>query len=382
MERYYFDANATAPPLPQVVEVVRRALQDNWANPTSIHREGQRARHLLEEARRSVAASLGVPPGQIVFCASATEALHLLLAGLKPALGNKPAVVFPGEHSACLNQLRDWDDVRWLDPERGGPPGSKAPSASPSCSPPGDRAEPVHQVCALKGVATVVQMAANNETGLLYTMPDLGPGSAPPVRVMDAAQAWGKVPLDLSLCEAAVFSGHKIGATRGAAVLWMRNGLPWVPVMEGPQERRRRGGTEDLPAILGLEEAVKALPSRLEANRALGPLRDVMEDEVLSWNADFEAVGRGRPRLPNTSALMLRGHRGEALQIALDLAGFAVSTGSACHSGATRPSHAIQALGYSEDEARSVLRVSLLPGTTSNAVEALLASLKKMLRVS
>ena len=346
MERYYFDANATAPPLPQVVEVVRRALVEHWANPTSIHREGQRARHLLEEARRTVAASLGVPPGQIVFCASATEALHLLLDGLKPALGTRPAMVFPGEHSACLNQLRDWTDVRWLP-------------------------------CDLEGAATVVQMAANNETGLLYPMP-----AVPALRVMDAAQAWGKVPLDLSLCEAAVFSGHKIGATRGAAVLWMRNGLPWVPVMEGPQERRRRGGTEDLPAILGLEEAVKALPSRLEANRALGPLRDVMEDEVLSWSSAFEAVGRGRPRLPNTSALLLRGHRGEALQIALDLAGFAVSTGSACHSGATRPSHALTTLGYSEDEARSVLRISLLPGTTTGAVEALLASLKKMLRVS
>ena len=351
MERYYFDANATAPPLPQVVEVVRHALQEHWANPTSTHREGQRARHLLEEARRTIAASLGVPPGQIVFCASATEALHLLLGGLKPALGNKPAVVFPGEHSACLNQLRDWADVHWLP-------------------------------CALAGAGTVVQMAANNETGLLYAMPDLGPGAASAVRIMDAAQAWGKVPLDLSVAEAAVFSGHKIGATRGAAVLWMRNGLPWVPVMEGPQERRRRGGTEDLAAILGLEEAVKALPSRLEANRALGPLRDVMEDEVLSWSGAFEAVGRGRPRLPNTSSLMLRGHRAEALQIALDLAGFAVSTGSACHSGATRPSHAITALGYTEDEARSVLRVSLLPGTTTNAVEALLASLKKMLRVS
>jgi cysteine desulfurase len=347
MERYYFDANATAPPLPKVVEVVRRTLLETWANPTSTHREGQRARHLLEEARRTVAADLGVPPGQLIFCASATEALHLLVRGLHPALGAKATVVFPGEHSACLNPLRDWADVRWL-----------------PCDP--------------AGAATVVQMAANNETGLLYIMPKV-PSA---VRLMDAAQAWGKVPLDLSSCDAAVFSGHKIGGPRGVAVLWMRNGLPWTTVMEGPQERRRRGGTEDLPAILGLEEAVKALPERLEANRALGPLRDILEDEVLSWSADFEAVGRGRPRLPNTSALLLRGHRGEAVQIALDLAGFAVSTGSACHSGATKPSHAITSLGYSEDEARSVLRVSLLPGTTSSAVEALLAALKKMLRVS
>ena len=347
MERYYFDANATAPPLPKVVEVVARTMAGTWANPTSTHREGQRARHLLEEARRSVAAALGAAPGQLVFCSSATEALHLLLRGLRPALGDQPALVFPGEHSACLNPLRDWTQVRWL------------PAAEPLA-------------------ATVVQMAASNETGILYPMPRI----AGAVRIMDAAQAWGKVPVDLGGCDAAVFSGHKMGGPRGVAVLWLREGLPWIPVMEGPQERRRRGGTEDLPAILGLEEAVKALPERLQANTALAPLRDRLEAEVLSWSPDFEAVGRDLPRLPNTSSLLLRGHRAEAVQIALDLAGFATSTGSACHSGATKPSHAITSLGYNETEARSSLRISLLPETSGAAVDALLGALKKVLKVS
>jgi len=230
--------------------------------------------------------------------------------------------------------------------------------------------------CDTAGAATVVQMAASNETGILYAMPQ-EPGA---VRVMDAAQAWGKVPVDLSVCDAAVLSGHKIGGPRGGAVLWMRPELPWKAVMEGPQERRRRGGTEDLPAILGLAEAVKALPARVEANAALAPLRDALEEEVLSWSPDFEAVGRGLPRLPNTSALMLRGHNGESVQIALDLAGFAVSTGSACHSGATRASHAITTLGYSEAEARSVIRISMLPGTPRTAVEGLVAALKRVLK--
>ena len=344
MERYYFDANATAPPLPQVVEVLGKALVETWGNPTSTHREGQRARHLLEEARRAVAASLGVPPAQLVFCSSATEALHLLIRGLAPSLGSRPALVFPGEHSACLNPLRDWTELRWLPAES-------------------------------EGAATVVQMAANNETGILYPMPQL-PSA---VRLKDAAQAWGKVPLELADCDAAVLSGHKIGGPRVVAVLWLRPGLPWIPVMEGPQERRRRGGTEDLPAILGLEAAVQALPERLQANAALAPLRDALENEVLGWSADFEAIGRERPRLPNTSSLLLRGHRAEAVQIALDLAGFAVSTGSACHSGATKASHAITSMGYSEAEARAVLRVSLLPGTSEAAVAALLAALKRIL---
>jgi cysteine desulfurase len=342
MERHYFDANATTPPLPRVVDAVARAMAETWGNPTSTHREGQRARHLLEEARRSVAASLGAAPAELVFCASATEALHLLLRGLRPALGDRPALVFPGEHSACLNPLADWD-VRWM---------------------PGDP----------EGCATVVQMAASNETGLLYPMP-----AHPAVRIKDAAQAWGKVPVDLADCDAAVFSGHKIGGPRGVAVLWMRAGLPWTAVMEGPQERRRRGGTEDLPAILGLAEAVADLPARLAGNAGLAPLRDALEAEVLSWSADYEVVGRGLPRLPNTSSLMLRGHLGESVQIALDLAGFAVSTGSACHSGSTKPSHAIMSLGYSEQEARSVLRISMLPGAAPEAVAALGAALRRIL---
>ena len=345
MSRLYFDANATVPPLPSVVERVSKSLVEGWANPTSIHREGQSARHLLEEARDVIALSLGVPPGEIVFCSSATEALHQLIWGLRSSVGHRPTAVFPGEHSACLNPLKDWPEVRWMP-------------------------------CALEGVTTIVQMAANNETGILYPMPQ-APGA---IRLKDCAQAWGKIPVDLSDCDGAVFSAHKIGGPRGAALLWMRPTLPWMPLMEGPQERRRRGGTEDLPAILGLAEAVRFLPERLEQNAELASLRDHLETEVLSWSNDYAVIGREQSRLPNTSALLLRGHTGESVQIALDLAGFAVSTGSACHSGATKPSHAIMAQGHSEAEARSVIRVSLLPGTQAQEVDALIKGLRQVLR--
>ena len=345
MERLTFDANATVPPHPDVIAAVAAAMREAWANPTSTHREGQRARHAIEEARRAIAASLGVASAELVFCASATEALHLLIRGLQPELGNEPAAVFPGEHSACLNPLKDWTRVSWL-PE--------LPS----------------------GCRTVIQMAANNETGIRYAMPQ--PLGA--LRLKDCAQAWGKVAADLSDCDAAVFNGHKMGGPRGAALLWMRPGLPWEPILEGPQERRRRGGTEDTPAILGLAAAVKHLPERLEANAALAPLRDALESEVLSWSKDYEAIGHDQSRLPNTSSLLLRGHSGEAVQMALDLDGFAISTGSACHSGAVKPSHAIMGLGYSEAEARSVIRISMLPGTTENEAERLVSGLKKVLK--
>lgn len=345
MERLYFDANATAPPHPDAVAAVAAALRETWANPTSTHREGQRARHAVEEARRSLAAALGVAPAELVFCASATEALHLLLRGLRAELGDEPAAVFPGEHSACLSPLRDWTRISWL-PE------------------------------IPRDVRTVVQMAANNETGIRYAMPHaLGA-----IRLKDCAQAWGKVEVDLSDCDAAVFAGHKMGGPRGAALLWMRPGLPWEPVMEGPQERRRRGGTENTPAILGLAAAVRHLPERLEAHEALAPLRDAFEAEVLGWSDAFEAIGRGQARLPNTSCLLLRGYSGEAVQMALDLDGFALSTGSACHSGAVKPSHAVMSLGYSEAEARSVIRVSMLPDTAMIQVERLLAALKQALK--
>ncbi len=343
MLRHYFDANATAPPHPEAVEAVLRAMREDWANPTSTHREGQRARHRLEEARRAIAASLGVAPAELVFCASATEALHLLLRGLQAALGDRPAAVFPGEHSACLNPLRDWTRVAWL------------PEVPAAC-------------------ATVVQMAANNETGILYPMPPV----LDALRIRDCAQAWGKVPVDLAEADAAVLSGHKMGGPRGVGLLWMRPGLPWEPVMEGPQERRRRGGTEDLPAILGLSAAVRHLTERQAMNASLAPLRDAFETEITSWNRGIHVIGGDQPRLPNTSCLRFDGRNGEALQVSLDLAGFAVSTGSACHSGSVKPSHAITTLGYSLDDARSVLRISLLPDAQPSEVEALGAAIKRL----
>ncbi|WP_257303594.1 cysteine desulfurase family protein [Geothrix campi] len=351
MSRLYFDANATTPPHPEVVETVRRAMVEDWANPTSTHREGQRARFRIEEARREIAAFLKVAPGELVFCASATEALHLLIRGLHPALGSRPAAVFPGEHSACLNPLRDWLHVSWL------------PEVPEDC-------------------ATVVQMAASNETGILYGMPPaldavrIKAGEL--VRIKDCCQAWGKVPVDLADCDAAVFSGHKMGGPRGAALLWLRPGLPWEPIMEGPQERRRRGGTEDLPAILGLATAVRHLTERQAMNAALASVRDAFEAEITSWGRDIEIIGQGSPRLPNTSCVLFRGRNGEALQVALDLAGFAVSTGSACHSGAVKPSHAILTLGYSSDDARSVLRFSMLPDARPDEVEALAAAIRRL----
>jgi len=343
MPRLYFDANASTPPHPEAMAAVAQAMAEDWANPTSTHREGQRARHRLEEARRELAAVLAVAPGELVFCASATEALHLLIRGLQSALGDRPAAVFPGEHSACLNPLKDWSRVAWL------------PELPAEC-------------------ATVVQMAANNETGILYGMPSL----VDAVRIKDCAQAWGKVSVDLSDCDAAVFSGHKMGGPRGAGLLWLRPGLPWEPVMEGPQERRRRGGTEDLPAILGLAVAARHLTERQSANESLGPLRDAFEAEITSWNRDVEIIGRTSPRLPNTSCVLFRGRKGEALHASLDLAGFAVSTGSACHSGAVKPSHAIMTLGYHLDDARSVLRFSMLPDARPDEVEALVAAIKRL----
>jgi cysteine desulfurase len=158
----------------------------------------------------------------------------------------------------------------------------------------------------------------------------------------------------------------------------MRPGLPWEALMEGPQERRHRGGTEDLPAILGLAAAVRHLTERQSMNASVAAVRDAFETEVTSWNRGIEVIGQAEPRLPNTSCVLFRGRNGEALHVALDLAGFAVSTGSACHSGAVKPSHAITTLGYGLDDARSVLRFSMLPDVQTSEVEALAAAIKRL----
>lgn len=346
MKRFYFDANATTPPLSSVVEAVSRATYDFWSNPSSTYREGQHAKYLLEEARCLVANSLNVLPNQIIFCSSATEALYLLFRGLSHALKNKCALVFAGEHSACLNQLCDWTDLHWM-PDK----------------PTGD-------------IATVVQMAANNETGIIYDMPAISGA----VKIKDAVQAWGKIPVDLTDCDAAVFSGHKIGGPKGVAILWLRPELPWTTVIGGYQEHHKRGGTENLPAILGLAEAVKAIPDRIILNNKLATLRDIFEAEIMSWSDQYTIIGKNLARLPNTSSLLLRGHSGDNMQIALDLAGFAVSTGSACYGGANKPSHAIMAAGFSEHEAKSVIRISMLPDTSLNDVKELIAALRKILK--
>ena len=148
--------------------------------------------------------------------------------------------------------------------------------------------------------------------------------------------------------------------------------------MEGPQERRRRGGTEDLPAILGLAAAVRHLTERRALNTSLASLRDAFEMEVTGWNRDIEVIGHASPRLPNTICMLFSGRNGEALHASLDMAGFAVSTGSACHSGSVKPSHAITTLGYSLDDARSVLRFSMLPDAQPDEVAALAAALKRL----
>lgn len=347
MHRYYFDANATIQPLPSVIEVVTKALVKYWGNPTSTHKEGQKARGLLEEARYIVANNLNVAPNEIIFCSSATEALHLLFKGLDKSLKKKYAAVFPGEHSACLNQLNDWEKIIWL----------------PTLN---------------NKTETIVQMAANNETGIIYNMPSTYNHTA--IKIKDSVQAWGKINLNLNDCDAAVLSGHKIGSTKGVAVLWIHSDVPWETTILGPQEHRKRGGTENLAAILGLAEAIRYLPEQLDLNSKLLKLRNLFEDEILSWSRDYEIIGKKLPRLPNTSSLLLRGFSGVNLQIALDLAGFAVSTGSACHSGIVTPSHAIKMLGFSDNEAKSVLRISMLPTTKLYDIEKLLDALRAILK--
>ncbi|RME75953.1 MAG: aminotransferase class V-fold PLP-dependent enzyme, partial [Planctomycetota bacterium] len=226
----------------------------------------------------------------------------------------------------------------------------------------------------LPGPALVALHSANNETGVEYRVFEIADRAhaAGGHLVVDAIQSLGKRPVDLGVwgADLATFSGHKIGAPPGVGAVFVRDDALFTPLLEGGgQERGRRAGTENVPGIVGFGVAAGHLPERLAAIEATARLRDRLEDTLTRALDGVTVHGRSRPRLPNTSFVSFAGVRGDALRIALDLAGVCVSGGSACASGAIEPSHVLRAMGVDEPRARSAVRFSLGPDTTPAEIE-------------
>jgi len=369
--RAYFDHNATTPPSPEVTEAVVRALTDEFGNASSVHHFGQRAKALLDEARSSVAALVGGEPAEIVFTSGGTEADNLALRGAAEALeatGRRHIVTSSIEHEAVLNTVKALVKRGWtstLLPVDAS--GIVAPSALAAAITPAT------------GIVSV--MHANNEIGTIQPIADLAAIAHEHGALFhtDAVQSAAKIPVDVKALgvDLLAISAHKFNGPKGAGALWIRRGTRLVSTMTGGKhERNRRGGTENVPGIAGMGVAARLGREKLPVNASrLAALRDRLERGVLTQISGTALNGAPEPRVPNTTNISFDGIEAESLLIALDLEGFAVSTGSACSSGTLEPSHVLRAMGLPSHRTQNSIRFSLGAGNTEEQVDALLAKL-------
>lgn len=342
--RAYLDHNATAPLRPEARAAVIAAL-DAVGNPSSVHHFGRAARHIVEAARAQVAALAGVDPARVVFTSGATEANALALGGL----GRASVLTSAIEHDSVL---------AW--------------GTEPPIPVDGNGFASVAGVRAGPGTIVAI-MAANNETGVIQPVAAIAAKARAAGALVhcDAVQAAGRIPLTglASQVDALSLSSHKIGGPQGVGALMLRAGLEVTsPFRGGTQERRRRPGTENVAGIAGFGAAAEAALSQIDTVMAhVRVLRDRLETALVDLGGIV--LGAGAPRLPNTLSIAMP-RASAALQLAaLDLAGVAVSAGSACSSGKVRRSHVLTAMGIEDALADSALRISLGPMTTEADIE-------------
>ncbi len=369
--RVYLDHNATTPPDPEVISAVADALRAEFGNASSVHHFGQRAKARLDDARQAVADLIGGAPTEVVFTSGGTESDNFAIRGIAEALeplGRRHIVTSAIEHEAVLTTVRalerrGWRVTRVL-PDRSGV------------------VEPDAVAAALTDdTALLSLMHANNEIGTLQPVAACAAlAHARGILVhTDAVQSVGKVPVDVQALDVDLLSlsAHKLYGPKGAGVLWIRRGTRLLSTMTGgKQERSRRAGTENVPAIVGLGVAARRALTRLEADAAaVGALRDDVERGVLARVPGTHVNGGGQARVPNTTSIGFEGIEAESLLIALDLEGIAVSTGSACSSGTLEPSHVLKAMGLPLHDTQNALRISLGRHTTAEHVSRLLDAL-------
>jgi len=330
-DRVYLDWNATAPLRPQARDAMLRAM-DVTGNPSSVHSEGRAARAVIERARAQVATAVGCAPGEVVFTSGATEAAGVL-AGCGALLVQDTA------HDALWSHAPGG----WRDGQ---------------------------------GAVTWAMGLANSETGIVSDAP-MREGHAP-FRVgvvdcgwlmLDITQAVGRIPFSFAWSGAdfAILSAHKLGGPKGVGALILRDGFDVPPLsLGGGQEMGRRAGTENVIGIAGFGAAIEAAMADLDAGAMarVAKLRNILEERLADADPATIFVGEGAARLPNTSCIATPGWKAETQVMQMDLAGFAVSAGSACSSGKVRASRVLTAMGFDDETARSAIRVSLGADTT------------------
>ena len=367
MRRVYLDNNATTPVLPEVFEAMRPYFAEQFGNASSIHHHGQETRAAVERARESVAALLGCRASEIVFTSGGTEGDNFAISGL--ARAGDHIISSTIEHHAVLNSCKHLEAV--------GCELTYVPVDSRGLVDPDDVRRALRPNTKL-----ITIMMANNETGVLQPVEEFGKiaAEADVYFHTDAVQAAGKVPVDVKRigCDLLSISGHKLHAPQGVGALYVRKGTILEPMFYGgSHERSRRAGTENVPGIIGLGKATELAREALERGdlAQMSAMRDRIEQKILSEVEATGVNGEGAPRVPNTTNIHFDYIEGEALVIALDLKGLAVSTGAACSSGAIEPSHVLTAMGLPPEIARASLRFSLGKQNTAEDVDFALSLL-------
>jgi len=367
----YLDSNASTPVLPEVFDAMRPYFDQSFGNASSIHHFGQQTRAAVERARDSVAKLLACRAAEVVFTSGGTEGDNLAISGMMQPGDHIISSMI--EHSAVMKSCAHLLEM--------GCQVTQVPVDGRGLIDPEDVRRALRPNTKLISI-----MMANNETGVRQPVEEIGriAAEADVWFHTDAVQAAGKVPLDVARigCDLLTISGHKIHAPQGVGALFVRKGAPLKALLHGGRhERGRRAGTENVPGIVALGKAAEIALTGLE-NGSVGQIhqwRDRLEHTVIE---SFDAVGvngREAPRVPNTASIYFDCIEGEALVIALDLKGVAVSTGAACSSGAIEPSHVLTAMGLSGERARASLRFSIGKHNTAEDIDYCLEVLPQAL---
>jgi len=363
LNRVYMDANATTPLLPEVMETMRPYWMEVFGNASSIHRQGQEARKAVDHAREVIARLFNCREAEVVFNSGGTEGDNTAVFGLlRPG---DHFITTSIEHSAVLRAA-----------ERMAERGVEVTFVGPR---PNGLIDPEEIRRALRQNTRLISvMLANNETGVLQPVEEIAKIAAEAGAFfhIDAVQGAGKVAIDVKRigCQLMSISAHKMHGPKGVGAMYVKRGTPIDPlIVGGSHERRQRAGTENVPGIVGLGRAAELAMESLEDGTIgrLKKLRDRLEAGLLEIEGT-RLNGAGAPRTANTTNITFDQVEGEALTIALDLKGVAVSGGSACHSGATEPSHVLMAMGLDKHAARASLRFSLMRTASDADVEHVL----------